>query len=57
VVVQRGSLDCKSWVPEVHSVGKRGFDNVYVWTYEYLLKRISEVAEEYGITVVYNLKA
>jgi len=30
-----------------------GFNNVHVWTYGYLLRRISEVAEEYGITVVY----
>ena len=29
------------------------FNNVQVWTYGYLLKRIGEVAEEYGITVVY----
>jgi IS605 OrfB family transposase len=29
------------------------FDNVNVWTYGYLLRRISEVAEEYGINVVY----
>jgi len=29
------------------------FNNVHVWTYGYLLRRINEVAEEYGITVVY----
>jgi len=29
------------------------FNNVQVWTYGYLLKRIGEVAEEYGITVIY----
>jgi putative transposase len=29
------------------------FNNVHVWTYGYLLRRIYEVAEEYGITVVY----
>ncbi|MCC6054918.1 MAG: transposase, partial [Thermosphaera sp.] len=29
------------------------FNNVHIWTYGYLLKRIYEVAEEYGITVVY----
>ncbi|MCL7394546.1 MAG: RNA-guided endonuclease TnpB family protein [Thaumarchaeota archaeon] len=28
-------------------------NNVHVWTYRYLLKRISEVAEEYGISVIY----
>jgi putative transposase len=28
------------------------FDNVHAWTYGYLLRRISEVAEEYGIRVV-----
>ena len=34
-----------------------GFTNVHAWTYGYLLKRISEVAEEYGITVVYVSEA
>jgi len=29
------------------------FNNVHVWTYGYLLRRINEVAEEYGITVIY----
>jgi putative transposase len=29
------------------------FDNNHVWTYGYLLRRIAEVAEEYGINVVY----
>jgi len=29
------------------------FNNVHVWTYRYLLKRIAEVAEEYGIDMVY----
>jgi putative transposase len=29
------------------------FNNVHVWTYRYLLKRISEVAEEYRISVIY----
>jgi putative transposase len=29
------------------------FDNVHAWTYGYLLRRISEVAEEYGIDVIY----
>jgi putative transposase len=29
------------------------FNNVHIWTYGYLLKRISEVAEEYGISVIY----
>ncbi|MCL7394527.1 MAG: transposase [Thaumarchaeota archaeon] len=29
------------------------FDNVHVWTYGYLLRRIGEVAEEYGIKVIY----
>jgi len=28
-------------------------NNIHVWTYRYLLKRIAEVAEEYGIDVVY----
>jgi putative transposase len=29
------------------------FNNVHIWAYGYLLRRIHEVAEEYGITVVY----
>jgi putative transposase len=29
------------------------FNNVHIWTYEYLLRRIADVAEEYGIDVVY----
>jgi putative transposase len=29
------------------------FNIVHVWTYGYLLRRVYEVAEEYGITVVY----
>jgi putative transposase len=29
------------------------FNNVHVWTYSYLLRRIYEVAEEYGITIIY----
>ena len=29
------------------------FNNVHVWTYGYLLRRIYEVAEEHGIAVVY----
>ncbi len=29
------------------------FNNVHIWTYGYLLRRIAEVAEEYGISVVY----
>jgi putative transposase len=29
------------------------FNNVHVWTYGYLLRRIREVAEEYGISVIY----
>jgi len=29
------------------------FNNTHVWTYRYLLKRIKEVAEEYGMTAVY----
>ena len=31
---------------------KGNFDNVHVWTYRYLLSRIREVAEEYGMVVV-----
>jgi len=33
------------------------FSNVHVWTYGYLLKRIGEVAEEYGMRVVYVSEA
>jgi putative transposase len=33
------------------------FNNVHVWTYGYLLRRIYEVAEEYGITVIYVKEA
>ena len=29
------------------------FNNVHIWTYGHLLRRIYEIAEEYGITVVY----
>jgi len=29
------------------------FNNVHVWTYGYLLRRVREVAEEYGIRVIY----
>jgi putative transposase len=29
------------------------FNNVHIWTYGYLLRRISEVAEEYGISIIY----
>jgi len=29
------------------------FNNTHVWTYRYQLKRIKEVAEEYGMTAVY----
>jgi putative transposase len=35
----------------VHENGD--FNNVHVWTYNYLLKRIYEVAEEHGIVAVY----
>ena len=36
------------------SIARRNgnFDNVHVWTYGYLLRRINEVAEEYGISVI-----
>jgi len=30
------------------------FNNVHIWTYGHLLRRIYEIAEEYGITVVYT---
>ena len=33
------------------------FNNVHVWTYGYLLRRIHEVAEEYGIAAVYVSEA
>jgi len=39
--------------PKYIAQEKGNFNNVHVWTYGYLLRRIYEVAEEYGITVVY----
>jgi putative transposase len=35
----------------IHENGR--FDNIHVWTYGYMLRRISEVAEEYGINAIY----
>jgi putative transposase len=39
--------------PKGIAQGNGDFDNVQVWTYGYLLRRIREVAEEYGIRVIY----
>jgi len=33
--------------------GNGNFNNVHVWSYGYLLRRIAEVAEEHGISVIY----
>jgi len=39
--------------PKYIAQERGNFNNVHVWTYGYLLRRIYEVAEEYGIAVVY----
>ena len=53
MAVQYGSLYYQSWLPKNIAQENGDFNNVHVWTYGYLLRRIYEVAEEYGITVVY----
>ena len=37
----------------MEEISNGDLNNVYVWTYGYLLKRIAEVAEEYGISIIY----
>ncbi|ADJ54271.1 transposase [Hyperthermophilic Archaeal Virus 2] len=43
----------KAGYPKYIAQENGDFNNVHVWTYGYLLRRIYEVAEEYGITAVY----
>jgi putative transposase len=40
--------------PKYIAQERGNFNNVHVWTYGYLLRRIREVVEEYGITVIYT---
>jgi len=42
-------LGCPKYIAQENG----SFNNVHVWTYGYLLKRIGEVAEEYGIAVIH----
>jgi putative transposase len=39
--------------PRYIALKSGNFDNVHVWTYGLLLRRLSEAAEEYGIRVIY----
>jgi len=39
--------------PKNIAQGNGNFNNVHVWSYGYLLRRVSEVSEEYGIAVVF----
>ncbi len=48
-----GVSTIKVGYPKGIAQGNGDFDNVNVWTYGLLLRRISEVAEEYGIKVIY----
>ena len=48
-----GVSKIKVGYPRYIAQGNGNFDNVHVWTYGLLLRRIREVAEEYGISVVY----
>jgi putative transposase len=48
-----GVSTVKVGYPKYIAQDNGNFDNVHVWTYGYLLRRIREVAEEYGINVVY----
>jgi putative transposase len=40
-------------IQRVYAQENGNFNNVHVWTYGLLLRRIREVAEEYGISVIY----
>ena len=53
MAVQSRGLSNQSWLSEAYCTGERELNNIHVWTYGYLLKRIGKVAEEYGITVIY----
>jgi len=48
-----GVSTIKVGYPKYITQDNGNFDNNNVWTYRYLLKRIAEIAEEYGIDVVY----
>jgi len=50
---ERGVSIVKVGYPKYIAQENGDFNNVHVWTYSYLLRRIGEVAEEYGITVIY----
>jgi len=50
---EKGVSVIKAGYPQYIAQRNGDFNNVHVRTYGYLLKRISEVAEEYGITVTY----
>jgi len=52
-----GASTIKVGYPKYIAQENGDFDNVHAWTYGYLLRRISEVAEEYGITVIYVSEA
>jgi len=48
-----GVFTVKVGYPKSIAQENGNFDNNNVWTYGYLLRRFSEVAEEYGISVIY----
>jgi len=48
-----GALVIKVGYPKYIAQENGNFSNFHIWTYGYLLRRIYEVAEENGITVVY----
>jgi len=48
-----GVLVIKVGYPKYIAQENGNFSNVHIWTYGYLLRRIYEVVEEYGIVVVY----
>jgi len=48
-----GASTVKVGYPRYIAQENGNFDNIHVWTYELLLRRIAEVAGEYGISVIY----
>jgi len=48
-----GVSKVKVGYPKAFAQENGNFNNVHIWTYGYLLRRIAEVAEEYGISVIY----
>jgi putative transposase len=50
---EAGVSTIKVGYPKYIAQRNGNFNNVHVWTYGYLLRRIREVAEEYGISVIY----